>query len=84
MLTLRPKLPKCIDAYEYSSGNAATVRNVEAKGLSLRSTILPASTLQRSLQICESSYNHFCVQIRVGVMWGRVYAMREVHAVRVA
>ena len=42
MLTLRPKLPKCIDAYEYSSGNAATVRNVEAKGLSLRSTILPA------------------------------------------
>ena len=42
MLTLRPKLSKCIDAYEYSSGNAATVRNVEAKGLSLRSTILPA------------------------------------------
>ena len=42
MLTLRLKLPKCIDAYEYSSGNAATVRNVEAKGLSLRSTILPA------------------------------------------
>ena len=39
MWTLRPK---CIDAYEYSSGNAATVRNVEAKGLSLRSTILPA------------------------------------------
>ena len=42
MLKLRPKLPKCIDAYEYSSGNAATVKNVEAKGLSLRSTILPA------------------------------------------
>ena len=48
MLTLRPKLPKCIDAYEFSSGNAATVRNVEAKRLSLRSTILLCNAHFRS------------------------------------